>query len=211
MELTARYLRERFKLLNDKFFDSQLPEPKLIVSKARTQMGLFSYRRQPKGFLGRFQNVDFKIRISEYFKQTVEEIDDTLLHEMIHFLIAFRHLRDSSAHGPLFRAEMDRLNKLGRHITISVPTAHLSTRHQPSRKQHLVLALQGVGKRRYLAVVNPSYKKYIEGLLPLASTILSYKWFVSTNEYFNDFPQARSLRARRVSVEEYDNVVNSEK
>ena len=47
-------------------------------------------------------------------------IEDTILHEMIHYHIAVNQLRDTSAHGRLFRREMKRINAEGnRHITIS--------------------------------------------------------------------------------------------
>ena len=113
MELTAQYLRERFRVLNNDYFDNELPEPQFVVTNARTQMGQFSCKRVRKGFFGKYVNTSYKIKVSEYYEQTAEEIDDTLLHEMIHFLIAFRQLRDTSAHGQLFRKEMNRLNREG--------------------------------------------------------------------------------------------------
>ncbi len=175
-----------------------------MVSKARTQMGLFTYRRQRQGLFGHMKNVDYQIRISEYFKQTADEIDDTLLHEMIHYLIAFRKQKDTSTHGVLFRREMARLNKAGRHITISVRTSTLTATNEHSHRQHLVLALERKDGRRYLTVVNPSYKNYIERLIALAPMISAHHWLISSDDYFNDFPQARSLRARRVTKEEYE-------
>lgn len=49
-----------------------------------------------------------------------ELVEDTILHEMIHYYIAFNQWRDTSTHGQLFRREMKRINeKGGRHISIS--------------------------------------------------------------------------------------------
>ena len=49
-----------------------------------------------------------------------ELVEDTILHEMIHYYIAFNHWSDTSTHGQLFRREMKRINeKGGRHISIS--------------------------------------------------------------------------------------------
>ncbi len=207
MELTARHLRERFRALNEKYFDGELPEPQFVVSKARTQLGLFSCRKVRKGFFGATKTTDLKIRISEYFELTDEEIDDTLLHEMIHLKIAFFDLQDNSAHGHLFRKEMDRLNRMGRHLTISVQTKKFNSTTASLHKQHLVLALESVDGKFYLAVVNPDYKKYIEGLIMLTPNITTHHWLIRTDPYFNDFPQARSLRARKVSKEVYEEKV----
>lgn len=209
MELTAKYLRERFRALNKEYFGSELPEPLLVVTNAKTLLGQFSCRRVKKGFFSKAVNIGYKIKISEYYEQTAEEIDDTLLHEMIHFLIAYRQLRDSSAHGPLFRHEMARLNRMGRHITISARTAKMDVSAQNKRQQHLVLALQDRDGRCYLSVVNPSYKKYVDAQLTLVPKITHHQWLISRDDYFNGFSQVRSLRARRVSKEEYENVLRS--
>jgi len=208
MQLTARYLRERFRVLNVQYFGSELPEPQLMVSDAKTQLGQFSCRRMRKGFFGGYQNTGFKIKVSEYYEQTADEVDDTLLHEMIHYLIAYRQLRDASAHGPLFRREMARLNRMGRHITISSRTARMEVAEQHKRQQHLVLALQDRDGRCFLSVVNPSYRKYVEAQLTLVPKITHHQWVVSRDDYFNGFSQVRSLRARRVTREKYDEVVN---
>jgi len=206
MELTARYLRERFLALNDEYFGGELPLPYLRVSNSRTRMGSFSCTRYRKSIFSKGVFTNFKIAVSEYYKQTAEEIDDTLLHEMIHYLIAYRQLRDTSSHGTLFKKEMARLNAMGRHLTISVRTRHLETRQQNKRQQHLVLALEDRNGKRYLAVVHPSYRKYIEKQLHLATTITAHHWFVSNDDFFNDFPQARTLRARQVTTEKYDSL-----
>ena len=204
IELTVGYLRERFHELNRIFFGGELPEPRLMVSNARTQMGQFSCRRVRKGFFGRIVNTDFKIKISEFFIQTAEEIDDTLLHEMIHFLIAYRQQRDTSSHGPLFRKEMDRLNNMGRHITISIRTQRLTVAASNKRKQHLVLALKDIHGKHFLSVVHPSYKKYVERQITLVPSIIEHHWIVSNDETFNEYAQVRSLRARHVTKEKYE-------
>ena len=208
MELTAQYLREHFWVLNNDYFDNELPEPQFAVTNARTQMGQFSCKRVRKGFFGKYANTSYKIKVSEYYEQTAEEIDDTLLHEMIHFLIAFRQLRDTSAHGQLFRKEMNRLNRMGRHITISARTTQYVTTPKNQRKQHLVLALEGRDCSRYLSVVHPSYRKYVERQLPLAPQIAAHYWFVSNDSIFDSFSQVRSLRARKITKEVYDKVVD---
>jgi hypothetical protein len=207
VELTVRYLRERFQVLNVEYFSGELPMPQLVVSNARTQLGQFSCTRYRKNIFSRSVLTNFKIKISEYYEQTAEEIDDTLLHEMIHYLLAYRGQRDTSAHGPLFRKEMARLNAMGRHLTISARTTKMAVNEQNVRRQHLVLAMEGRDGQCYLSVVHPSYKRYVERLLPFASQIVDHHWVVSSDDYFNSFPQARSLRGRRVTRTQYDEVI----
>ena len=211
MELTVAYLRERFRALNALYFDDQLPLPQLQVSRARTQLGQFSCMRFRKNIFSKATCTNFKIKISEYYEQTADEIDDTLLHEMIHYLIAFRGQRDASAHGPLFRVEMARLNALGRHITISVRTASFSPAVARRRRQHLVLAMQDNRGRFFLSVVHPAYRVFVERQLQQAPTIVAHQWQVSNSDYFDTFPQVRSLRARRVSRADYSQFVDTGK
>jgi hypothetical protein len=98
---------------------------------------------------------------------------------------------------------MARLNRMGRHITISSRTQQLRVAAPNKRKQHLVLALQSVNGQCYLSVIHPSYRKYVESLLLRAPMIATHHWIISEDDYFNDFPQSRSLRARRVTKERY--------
>jgi predicted SprT family Zn-dependent metalloprotease len=60
------------------------------------------------------------LRINVKIDLPEEVVQDTILHEMIHYSIAVKQIRDTSAHGKLFRAEMARINAEGnRHIRIS--------------------------------------------------------------------------------------------
>ena len=210
MNLTAQYLRERFRQLNRQYFDNQLPEPRLMVSRSRTMLGQFSCRRRRKALFTTELSA-LTIRVSEYYEQTGDEIDDTLLHEMIHLRIATSRRRDTSPHGPLFRAEMERLNRQGRHITVSARTARLQVSAANRRRQHLVLALTTKDGQHYLSVVHPSYRNYVERLIARAPTIATHSWHVSTSPFFDDFPQARSLRARKVSAAVYKEMAPSHK
>jgi predicted SprT family Zn-dependent metalloprotease len=60
------------------------------------------------------------LRINVRIDVPEDVVQDTILHEMIHYSIAVKQIRDTSAHGKLFRAEMARINAEGnRHIRIS--------------------------------------------------------------------------------------------
>ena len=78
---------------------------------------------------GRTTYYDYCISVSSYYQLTLEEIDDVLIHEMIHYSIAYTGLKDTSSHGIVFRGMMDKINRtFGRHITISVRTRNLQPR-----------------------------------------------------------------------------------
>ena len=59
-------------------------------------------------------------------------IEDTIIHEMIHYYIGYNRLEDASAHGPLFLSIMNEINrKFGRNLTVS----HKSTKEQREQLQ----------------------------------------------------------------------------
>ena len=63
---------------------------------------------------------DFILRINTRADLPEELVEDTILHEMIHYFIAVNQLHDTRTHGQIFRREMKRINEMGgRHISIS--------------------------------------------------------------------------------------------
>ena len=60
------------------------------------------------------------MRISLDFDLPQEEWEDVVIHEMIHLHIAHHDIKDSSSHGPKFRAMMADINRRhGRRICVT--------------------------------------------------------------------------------------------
>ncbi len=207
MELTAQKLREWFGQFNTRYFGGELPEPRFMVNKARRLMGQFSCRRVRKGLFRGYETVGYTIKISEYYDLSEHEYQSTLLHEMIHYYIMYKHAKDSSAHGKLFRQWMQRLNQDGWDITISAKTDRLTIREQTADAQYLLLLLETRDDKYFLAVVNPSYRKYIERQLTLAPTIVAHHWRVSRDAQYASWSKVRSLRGKRINKSEFSNIL----
>lgn len=119
MRATLSYIQQKFEEFNQLCFEGKLPPVPIVLSNARTYLGVCAYKTK-RDLLMRRRHYDFRLRISTRFDLPEEEIADTLLHEMIHYHIAYNHLKDTSCHGKLFRAMMNDFNaRFGRHITIS--------------------------------------------------------------------------------------------
>ena len=89
----GRSLLERFNRYNALIFDGRLSVPKLKWSRARTRLGQMACKR--KTSLRRTKYYDYTISVSTYYELTEEQTDDVLIHEMIHYSIAYgteRHL-----------------------------------------------------------------------------------------------------------------------
>ena len=209
-ELTVDYLRQAFEHYNDLIFDGKLPVPKLKWSRAKTRLGQMAYKR--KMSWGRTKFYDFSISVSNYYKLTTEQIDDVLIHEMIHYSIAYTGLKDTSSHGIVFRGMMDKINRtFGRHITISVRTRNLQPRTAQQPKDYLILALEMKDGKYFLSSVNPSAAGKLAISLARTREIAHYAWYQSQDEYFHSMPRVRSLRGRQVSKEVYTTMIEKMK
>ena len=209
-ELTIDYLRQAFEHYNDLIFEGKLPVPKLKWSRAKTRLGQMACKR--KTSWGRTKYYDFTISVSNYYKLTKEDIDDVLIHEMIHYSIAYTGLKDTSAHGIVFRGMMDKINRtFNRHITISVRTRNLQARSAQQPKDYLILALKMKDGKYFLSSVNPSAAGKLAISLARAREIAHYAWYQSQDEYFRSMPRVRSLRGRQVSEEVYKTMIGKMK
>ena len=117
---TLDYIQARFDEYNACYFGGQLPRLPIRLSHARTFLGKVCFTKRRQWLFGPYQYSNFVLRINTRFDLPETLIEDTILHEMIHYYIAYNQWHDTSAHGRLFRQEMKRINEIGgRHITIS--------------------------------------------------------------------------------------------
>ena len=207
MALTIDILHAWFRQFNADYFGDELPVPRILLSKARTRLGTMSYRRVRK--LLRWMYTDFTIRISTYYECSEREYQETLLHEMIHYYIAYKNISDTSSHGKVFRQIMLQLNnEHGWNITItSSMRNHKLTPVQRKitvANYFLVLAIELDDGGRMFTVVNKKAIRKVYDALRNCRNIVNHRWYVSLDPYFLDFPCVRSLRARRVSIDVYN-------
>ena len=203
-------LTTKFNKYNDLIFSSKLPIPRLKWARGKTRLGQMACKR--KRSWGRTPFYDYTISVSNYNKLTTEEIDDVLIHEMIHYSIAYTGLKDTSAHGVIFRGMMDKINRsFGRHITISVRTRNLQARSAQQPKDYLILALKTKDGKYFFSSVNPSAAGKLAISLARAREIAHYAWYQSQDEYFRSMPRVRSLRGRQVSEEVYKTMIEKMK
>ena len=190
---TVEYLEERFDSVNESCFEGALPRIPIKLSRARTFVGRLQYKpvRNWRGRVVGGEN--FIIRISTKFDLPEAEIEDTLIHEMIHYWIVLNGLRDSSTHGRLFRAKMKEINELyGRHLTIS----HRSTPEELDRdtrvRDHYLCVSQLADGRTAVTVAARTRIRSIQWHFRRSPTVRSTVWYHSRDPWFNRFPCCRT-------------------
>ena len=202
MQIDTLWMKNNFMRFNTQYFDGVLPLPRLRAGRSRTQLGTMSCKR--KTSWGRTKLYDFTISLSNYYDQTEHQFQSVLLHEMIHLSIAVSGVKDTSPHGVVFRALMQRLNRDGWDIQIMTKTRDYTKAYTGSATviaQYIVLALEMNDGKRFLSSVNPKFVRDINQQLRTIPQMSHYAWFTTSDRWFETMPKVRSLRGRRVTAE----------
>ncbi len=213
MIVTIEWMEEWFAYFNQTYFGGKLPMPELGLTRAKTRLGQMAYKRATRW--GRTKLYDFKISMSTYYDMTDKQAKSVLLHEMIHYIIGYTGLKDTSSHGIVFRGMMDNLNrKYGWDIKVMTSTKgwkvneHVREKKEAKGPQtYLMLAIEMRDGKHYLSRVNPSFAKRIEVQLQGLHDVRSHRWYTTEESYFEDYPQVRSLRGRRISKADFEGLL----
>lgn len=200
MKVSAKLLRTWFDEFNREYFSSSLPEPRFVTGNARTQLGAMAYKW--KSTMGIKKYYGYTIRISNYYDADEKQFKNVLLHEMIHYYIIIKRIKDTSSHGVVFRRIMNEMNARGWNISVRTDTRNWTVAGNNNTKHEtfLVLAAVTYTGRHLLAVVNPAYARRIDKIMKLSREVKSYAFYTSCDSFFSSFPKVRSPRGRLVSL-----------
>ena len=212
MKPSFSYIQSRFDEYNTRFFGGSLPPVPVRLSHAKGFLGKVTFTRRRQGLFAGYRNENFVLRINARIDLPEELIQDTILHEMIHYYIAVNQLRDTSTHGRLFRHEMARINAEGnRHITISHRLTD-TQRAQTTIHKPRVFALVRFSDGQIGIKVVPRQRKHILYWHQTAlktfnkpsnphssntnnqSPITNISWYLSEDDYFAKFPSSVAMR-----------------
>lgn len=206
MIASVPFIQKTFDRFNTLCFEGVLPAVPIVLTKAGTFLGKMEYKSRRDFFGIVSSHYDFRLKISTEFDLSQEELEDVVIHEMIHYYIAYRNLRDSSVHGETFRRIMDTINqKYGRHITV---------RHHGEPEQNLVRNGNSQYRKHYLCVstfldgnkgitVCASTKIFnLYRLLPKYYDIAKMEWYGSADPFFDRFPRSNTPKIYRISEDE---------
>ena len=214
MIVTIDWMEEWFKRFDQEYFGGKLPLPELSLTRAKTRLGQLAFKRASRW--GRTKLYDFKLSMSTYYDMTEQQAKSVLLHEMIHYIIGYTGLKDTSPHGVVFRGMMDNLNrKYGWDIRVMTSTKGWKVSEQVAEKKkakgpqtYLMLAIELKDGKFYLSRVNPGFARRIENQLPMVRELRSHRWYTTQESYFEDYPQVRSLRGRRITKGDFEKLQN---
>lgn len=198
MRATVPYVEKKFEEFNLQMFEGKLPMIPIELSDAKTFLGLCVYKKR-KLPNGKTEAYDFRLRINTRIDMPEDQLEDTIIHEMIHYYIAFHQLEDTSEHGPLFLRMMNTINqRFGRHMQVS----HKSTMEEreqliDKRIHYHVIALVRFNDGRTGFKVLPRVLRsilYYYNNVSIINEVHSVQLFMSNNVFFNRFPNSSALK-----------------
>lgn len=196
MKPSLSFLHEAFARFNRQIFAGRLPEA--VITLCEVSSFVAQYKRKDS---------NHQLRFSTLFDLPERELEDTVIHEMIHYFIAFNGLQDRSAHGPLFKALMNSINEAhGRNITISHRGSHseLTAARTVRKKWHVIAILHfstGQLGVKVLPRVIPKIIDYYNNLSG-ASNIARIDLYLHNDPWFNRFPTSVGRRCHAITPEE---------
>lgn len=201
---TIPYIQQKFGEFNRLIFNGKLPELPIELSRAKSFLGVVVYKKK-RGLFGKVKNYDFRLRISTRLDLPEQEVEDTIIHEMIHYYIAYNNIRDTSTHGTIFRQMMNDINNhFGRHLTIS----HRSTKEQKEQlvdkksRPHVIAVVyfhNGTAGIKVLPRIRERILYYRRSVMR-STEIQKVDLYFSTNPFFNRFPTSAALKVHPLDI-----------
>ncbi|MBP5628782.1 MAG: SprT-like domain-containing protein [Bacteroidaceae bacterium] len=207
MRATLDFLQERYAQFNATMFGDELPQVRLRLSRARTYLGQLRYKRT-RSLFGCAKYTDLTISVSTLYDLPEAEVEDTLIHEMIHLHILLGRQRDSSTHGTLFRAKMREINvQFGRHITVSHHATEQERQQDRRKRNHLLCVCTFVSGRQGIILARPSNISALWQRLPSLPDIENCRWYLSTDSYLNRYPRPLTLKIYSIPPETLTHII----
>lgn len=201
------FLQGQFHTFNKAYFDGALPMPRFVINHARTVLGQFVCTKKNVWSFFESKPRNCTIKISGFYDMPERECQNTLLHEMIHYYIFYKRIKDTSPHGRVFRQIMRRLNDEGWNVSVRGKTTGYAIAHRTDKDRfRTILAIKTTDGRFFVSVVQPSAIVKIEAMIKREPIIEFHTWLKSSDDNFSRFPTVRTLRGKRVTEDEYNRI-----
>ena len=116
MTITIKEIGEQFDKWNKTIFNDELPVPAFELMQTKRMLGQFKWQRISRDQLG------YTIRISTFYDRPMASYIDTIVHEMLHYYIKFKGIKDTSSHGREWKSMAAKISrKYGLTITRTNP------------------------------------------------------------------------------------------
>lgn len=201
---TLDYVKQKFQEYNEQMFEGKLQPLPFKISSARTFLGEVRFRRE-KNPDGTWHYYDFVFVISDKVDMPEDIVQDTIIHEMIHYYIMSNQMQDNGPHGDIFKSIMKNINvKFNRNISVYHKTTKEDMDNDTEKRQHLICITRLRGNSWGITVANKTKLFYLWDEIPKLPRVVECKWYSSTDPFFNRFRRSSTIKIYAISRQEME-------
>lgn len=209
MFIDLPFLESRFNRFNKEIFRGELSQIPFFLNKNRSRAAYIKCRAT-HSFRGP-RYTDFQFHASTVHNLPESVMEDVIIHEMIHYYILSKGLTDKTAHGPVFRAIMNDINKrYGRNITISLkrtPGGEATPRVNTNGIEVIAVARMADGRSGYLKCAR-SRVHDIDRVFSLAPEIREHRWYLAPAQCVSRLPRARTAKVYYIDNQQLQDILD---
>lgn len=204
MIATLDYIKRKFAEYNQQMFGGKLKPLPFKLTSARTYLGQVRFRRT-KNPDGTWHYYDFVFMISDKVDRDENVVEDTIIHEMIHYYILSNQIQDTAPHGVVFKKIMRGINvKFNRHVSVLHQLTAEEQDNDTEKRQHLICVVRLRGNRMGITVATRSKLFYLWDEIPRFPKVEEWHWYSTTDPFFNRYPRASTVKIYAISLEDLE-------
>lgn len=199
MRASLDYVKRKFDEFNRLCFGGVLPPLPLRLSNARRALGMFVYPTRypdssPRG------TGECHLRISTRLDLPENDVEDVIIHEMIHYYIWYMRIPDTGPHGKAFHAMMDRINRLhGRNLTVRHRTAEEEQATDTHSRDHYICVTSWRDGTRAVTSCARTRIFEINRVFRAETRVRSLEWYWTRDPWWNRYPNSITAKCYRIS------------
>ena len=199
MRVNRKFVEGKFREFNREIFLGRLPELPVEITGGRRQLGAFVYPvRRVRGRIVETGERNPKrccLRMSACFDMPQKEIEDILIHEMIHYYIWWTRQTDTSQHGVIFRQLMNTVNRrFGRNVTVRSALSAEAHESDVKVKPHYIMVTRWRDGREGMTITARTRIFDLHRRFSALPEVESVEWYFSLDPFFNRFPAFQSMK-----------------
>ncbi len=205
MKATVDYVQRKFEEFNQLMFGGQLPPLPIVLTDEARALGKCCYleRRLPDG---RKVYDHFSLKINTRIDLPEAVLEDTIIHEMIHYFLLRHNLNDTAPHGPLFRAVMQSINSThGRKVAVShkLSAEERAQAASTRAKWHVVAAVYFHSGQVGVKVLPRTIQRVVGYYAQVSSAaeVARVELYLHNNPFFNRYPTSSALHIHPIDRE----------
>lgn len=204
MIATLDYIKKKFEEFNKQMFGGKLKSLPFKLTSARTYLGQVRFKRE-KNSDGTWHYYDFTFMISNKVDRDENIVEDTIIHEMIHYYILSNQIQDTAPHGEVFKKIMHEINvKFNRNISILHQITEEEKDNDTEKRQHLICVVRLRGNRMGITVATKSKLFYLWDEIPKVPKVEEWHWYSSLDPFFNRYPRASTIKIYAISLNDLE-------